>query len=253
MSGHEDALYLDLASTAEDADELFLAVAADVVDEARDVSPEQRPDRLVRLLRRWRWFWGLDPTRMSAQDALGLFGELWFLVRHAGVDAASLKAWTAGAGARHDFQWPGASIEVKTTAVAGPVVHTIQSLEQLAAPEVGELLIFSLHLQRDALAGNTLHSLADAAAQAVSEDVGATETLHRRLAERGYSPVEHELSVVPYRVLDEGLYVVGDGFPRLTTASFGDGLPAAVVGVSYRLDMAACASWRTGLERVTRR
>jgi hypothetical protein len=184
---------------------------------------------------------------MSREAALGVFGELWFLRRWLGtVNAAAVHCWQATDSARHDFQWPSASVEVKvaTTQSAGPPVHRIASLEQLADPEQGQLYIFSLQVCDDALAANTLHSLVTSITVDLQADFQALGEFNDKLAARGYSPADQQAPDRPLRILAERLYRVDATFPRLTRSSFQPGgLPAGIVGVEYLIDLATCEEW----------
>lgn len=244
----EDANYIDLVGLDQVPSATFAAVAADIAEEAVRADAHERRSQVIAALNRWRWFWGVDPTQLSATDVVGLFGELWFLIRWAGVSPESVRAWDASNGARHDFQWQARSVEVKATSRAGAILHTIQHLEQLADAETGQLYLYSLRVARDALAANTLNSLVEIATTALGGQPEAGADLLGKLGRRGYSPASRDQSAVPYRVIDEGLYTIGHDFPRLTRASFPDGLPNGVTNVSYRLDMSACAQWRIAVD-----
>jgi hypothetical protein len=243
--GGDPADYLDLVCMSSELTMTFTAVAADISAEAGPTMPEDRLTTVVSALGRWQWFWGIEADRLSAQDALGLFAELWFLQRWEGGGAATVDAWTASTGSRHDFQWPERSIEVKATGrrADGAVVHRIQHLDQLADPEEGTLYLFSLRVVRDELAHNTLPGLVDRVTEGLRGNARAKEDLARKLGLRGYSPAFRRHHETPYRVLGEHMYRVGAGFPRLTPASFDNGLPAGIGTVSYVLDMAACDRW----------
>lgn len=243
---HADATYVDLVCLDQAVTPTFAAVAADIAEEAVQSEPTNRLTEVVAALNEWRWFWGVDPTRMSAADAIGLFGELWFLVRWAGASPASVHAWEASNGSRHDFQWPQFSVEVKTTSRSGPLLHSIQHLEQLEDAETGNLYLYSLRLARDALAANTVTSLVEVASTGLSAEPEARAQLLAKLSQRGYTPAGRDQSAVPYRVIEEGLYRVVDGFPRLTRTSFPDGLPTGVSRVAYQIDMTACQDWLVG-------
>jgi hypothetical protein len=245
---HADATYIDLTCLDPTVTATFAAVAADIANAVVHAEADARRGEVIAALNEWRWFWSVDPSRLSATDAVGLFGELWFLIRWARVSAESIVAWDASNGARHDFQWPERSVEVKATSRAGSVVHTIQHLEQLDEPETGRLYLYSLRLARDALAANSLTSLVEAAASALSGHPEARVELFTKLGRRGYTPAARAQSAVPYRVVDEGLYEVTGDFPRLTRTSFPVGLPDGVTAVSYQLDMNACGSWRIGVD-----
>lgn len=243
-----DATYIDLVGLDQDASTTFAAVAADIAEEAVRADAHERRSQVISALNKWRWFWGVDPTQLSASDVVGLFGELWFLIRWTGVSPDSVRAWDASNGARHDFQWSQRSVEVKTTSRAGVIVHTIQHLDQLADAETGQLYLYSLRVTRDALAANTLNTLVEVATAALSGQPDARADLLAKLGQRGYSPASRDQSAVPYRVIDEGLYTISHDFPRLTPESFPNGLPNGVTSVSYRLDMNACARWRVAGE-----
>jgi hypothetical protein len=245
VAGRGDAPYVDLACLDAGAAQTFATVAAEIANTATDAPIEDRTRAVAAAVREWRWFWGVDPSRMSRTDAVGLFGELWFLNRWAGVNAGTVAAWEASNGARHDFQWPTSSVEVKTTARAGAVTHTVEHLEQLDDPETGQLYLYSLRIARDALAANSVSSLAAAARRALRDDPVSRSDLMTKLAQRGYSPAGHDESDVTYRVIEEGLYRVTSGFPRLTPKDFPHGLPQGVTSISYQLDMTACGEWRT--------
>jgi len=240
--GGDPADYLDLVCLSGELAVTFTAVATDIGNEAGSALPEDRLAAVVLALGRWQWFWGIEADRLSAQDALGLFAELWFLQRWEGGQETAVDAWTASTGSRHDFQWPDRSVEVKATSrrADGAVVHRIQHLDQLADPEEGTLYLFSLRVVRDDLAHNTLPSLVDRVTDGLRGNARAKEEFARKLGLRGYSPAFRRHHETPYRVLGEHMYRVGRGFPRLTPASFDKGLPAGVGAVSYVLDMAAC-------------
>ena len=246
IPNHADASYIDLVCLDEAVAATFAAVAADIAEETVQAGADARRSQVISALNEWRWFWGVDPTRLSSSDAIGLFGELWFLIRWAGVSPESVQAWDASNGARHDFQWTAHSVEVKATSRTGAVVHTIQHLEQLDDAEIGDLYLYSLRVARDALAANTLISLVEVATTALRGEPAARTELLTKLGQRGYTRAGRDQSAVPYRVIEEGLYRVGSDFPRLTQSSFPDGLPDGITGVSYQLDMTACSNWRIG-------
>lgn len=224
----------------------FAALGANIVAAVAS-DPSDPKAALARCLDRWRSFWAVDQSGLSREQALGLFGELWFLLRWMGpLSVASIARWQGPLGARHDFQWPTGSVEVKTAASgSGTVpVHFIGSLDQLDAPEVGQLYMFSLHVADDSLAANSLPVLAEQIIAALKHDTDALGLFSERLAKSGYNPADSTRYARPLRVLSEELFRVDESFPKLTTGTFQPGLPSGVAGVSYSLSMAACAPWR---------
>src|SRR5579859_2468002 len=171
--------------------------------------PGQPRAAVVRCLDRWRSFWAVDRSGLTREEALGLFGELWFLHRWMGpLSVSRLAAWQGPLGARHDFQSRVSSVEVKATASAsgGPPVHLISNLEQLESPEVGQFYLFSLHVTDDALAQNSLPLLVEQIERALCVDAEATALFSERLAKTGYDPADAGRYMRPLRVLSEELY-----------------------------------------------
>lgn len=204
-----------------------------------------RPLSVLKVIKAWRWFWGVGQSGLSEERARGLFGELWFLRRWMGAPSSvTVSRWKGAESAIQDFEWEGELVEVKMrTARTGPVTHKISSLDQLASPERGRLWLFSLHAVEDGQSSNSLPSLVNDLRGQLGSDPVALDAFHRKLAEYGYSPAQSLKYSRGYRVQAERLYEVREGFPRLTRSSFPAGLPAGVDDVQYSVDMAACESF----------
>jgi hypothetical protein len=188
----------------------FTGLCADIVT-AIQADPENARVAVAQCLERWRSFWTVDAAGLSREEALGLFGELWFL--HRWLDAAQLttmQTWTGPTGARHDFQCPTHSIEVKTaiTGAHQAPMHFITSLEQLDDPETGELFLFSLQLADDVLAKNTLPALIEQITTSVQAHPDNLDLFNQRLALTGYNPSEADRYARPLRITGENLYRV---------------------------------------------
>jgi Putative PD-(D/E)XK family member, (DUF4420) len=240
------ARYIQLTCLHPSHHSTFTALGANIVA-ALQADPSDPKAAVARCLERWRSFWAIDPCGLSREEALGLFGELWFLLRWTGsLSAAHIARWQGPLGARHDFQWSSGSVEVKTAAsgISSAPVHAITSLDQLAPPEVGQLYLFSLHVADDALSTNSLPFLVGQINTLLAPDAEALDLFSERLAKAGYNPAEASRYVRPLRILSEELYRVDESFPRLTENSFGAGLPAGIGDIRYSLSMAACADWR---------
>lgn len=240
------ANYIDLACLDARLHQTFSAVAQDVLTSVRATPADPRM-AVIRSLQRWKWFWSVDPTGLDQQAALGLFGELWFLDRWMGpLSVAVLDRWVGPTGARHDFAWEAASIEVKATsakAEGGPI-HRIADLDQLEDPQTGGLYLFSLQVREDTLAANTLVDLIERLRTRLAEEPEAASAFDQRLAEVGYSPAHSHRYTRRMRIVAEELYRVEGKFPRLTRSSFPSGLPPGISRISYSLSLAACAPWR---------
>ncbi len=203
----------------------------------------------ARVLAKWRRFWGQSPWQiLSREEQLGLFAELWFLsvwlIPRVGVGKA-LAGWRGPLGARHDFEWPGKSIEVKaTTSTRGPA-HRINGLDQLAPPEKGELLFFSLRLREEGGATNTLPAIVASCRSLLEADADALSQFESGLVQVGYSPAhDEEYAKLKLRVVGEELFRVEANFPRLTPAAFAGGIPSGVEQVEYEINLAGFENLR---------
>jgi len=224
----------------------FSALCSDILGTIAS-DPQEPRSAVLRCFDRWRSFWGADTDGLTQEEALGLFGELWFLYRWlAPLTFPRVQRWQGPSGSRHDFQWPEASVEVKTAAAGSSVspVHYISNLDQLADPETGRLYLFSLHVADDALAANSLPSLVQQVTEIVRADEAASLLIAERLERVRYNPAHADKYSRKFRIVAEELYRIDDTFPRLTRLSFAPSLPSGVEDVSYCLSMSACAHWR---------
>ena len=177
---------------------------------------------------------------------MGLFGELWFLEFWLSpIDAAVLEAWTGPSGDRHDFKWVAASVEIKSTRVRsdGAAKHRISNLDQLAAPEQGQLYLFSLRAIVDPIGTHSLRGSIDRIRGRLSSRPELLHAFDGRLASAGYTPAgdRYDRGI---RIVAEELYCVTEGFPRLDRNSFQEGVPNGIDGIAYTLDLVACEPWR---------
>jgi len=246
VGSNAEALYVDLICIDQAQNPTFSAVSQDMLRTLASPHGLLRDD-IVSALARWRAFWSTRAEGMSREDALGLFGELWFMRRWPSpLNAEIVGRWQPTEDARHDFQWAEVSIEVKATAsrTPGGPTHSISGLDQLDDPEQGQLFLFSLQVSEDALAVNSLHGLVAGLVTELQHDFQAVTSLNDKLASRGYSPADRAAPARKFRVLAERLYRVDEGFPRITRATFQlGGLPSGVVDIGYTIDLAACQQW----------
>jgi hypothetical protein len=245
VGGQPSARYYDVACRDASMNSNFTAVATEILDALGSVTSVRAT--LEAVLARWRWFWEIPPVGLGDTEAVGLFGELWFLEFWLDpIDPRTLTAWTGPEADRHDFKWPDASVEVKATRARtdGAATHRISSLDQLEDPAQGDLYLFSLRVSPDPIAMHSLNGSVERIRKSLSERSEVLHLFDERLGTLGYSPAHRDLYDTPFRVVAEELYRVDDGFPRLTAGMFDDGVPAGVDSIAYTVDLAACKPWR---------
>ena len=248
MPGHATGRYLDITCQDSSGHEAFDMIGGELAERLA-AGRETAPEVVARVLSKWRRFWGQPPKQLlSRQEQIGLFAELWFLanwlIPKTGCGNA-ISAWRGPLGSRHDFEWAGRSIEVKaTTSTRGHIYH-INGLDQLAPPDSGDLLFYSLRLREEGGALHTLPSVVVCCRDLLANEAQVLSLFENSLAQIGYSPAhEEEYAKAKYRVVEEGLFTVIQDFPRLLLTSFSSGLPAGVERVEYEVNLAGFAHLR---------
>lgn len=241
--GNEAGRYIDITCldpSGHDGLDLLGGEIADRIASGR----EQADECVVRVLSKWRRFWGQSPKQILSRDAqIGLFAEIWFLsvwlipIRGA-LD--SVQGWRGPFGSRHDFEWQAQSIEAKATTSTRGHIHYINGIDQLDPPNGGTLRLFSMQLREEAGAEHSLPSVVAFCRALLDAEHEATILFDFALEQSGYSPAhEPEYENLLLRVVEEGLYVVRDDFPRLGRESFMNGIPPGVERIAYEINLSA--------------
>lgn len=242
ISGEQSRRYVSVLCGDQSAHDLFDVVGAELITAVGNMPKSPREaTRLV--INRWKRFWSAAPRSvLDDGEIAGLFGELWFmhvwLAPSIGVPAAA-KAWRGPFGSRHDFESKAMSVEVKTTTARNYRTHLINGIDQLAPPEIGPLLFFSLAISPERGATNSLVVLVDAIRTALQLDPEVADVFDVALANAGYSDAFRSFyAEKTYRVAGGLLYEVDGLFPRLTRDQLASSaLLPGVSEVKYRVTL----------------
>lgn len=222
-------------------------IAVELVDALEAGASIGRVRLVQNELAKWRRFWAVvSQGVLSKEQQLGLFGELWFLIRwlapNVGTGSA-VSMWRGPGGARNDFELPGLAVEVKTTGrVDG--AHLIHGLDQLVEPPGGRLMLFSLVVRDEASETESLPRLVDQARSLIGDDHNLQSQFDAMLYAAGYDDrLVGEYAKLVLRVRSERLYRVGEGFPRLVPTSLIGGLPPGIGIVEYELRLDSAGAW----------
>jgi len=220
IAGEHSRRYISLLCGDQGAYDLFDVVGAELISAFKSM-PESPREATRLVITRWKRFWSIAPRSvLDDGEIAGLFGELWFLHVWLGPTvgmAAATKAWRGPFGSRHDFELRFTSVEVKTTTSRDHRTHLINGIDQLALPEQGVLLFFSLALAPERGATNSLVVLIDVIRAALQPDPETADAFDVALTCAGYSDVfRGYYAERTFRVAGGLLFVVDDSFPRLT-------------------------------------
>lgn len=186
---------------------------------------------------------GDKPGILSEEAQKGLIGEievLKLLMATLGARTA-LSAWTGPSGAPKDFELPDDCIEVKARRSASQPYVRISNEHQLAPVPGRRLWLAVLNVDKvPDPGGQTLSDwIADITACLQRDAPSAIMDWEQHLADAGF---DHLHDYGPWRWIASApdTHAVTDAFPRIVAP-----VPPGVSNVSYALDLAACAPFRT--------
>ncbi|MFE3516768.1 PD-(D/E)XK motif protein [Streptomyces sp. NPDC059166] len=227
--------FADITCMSRELDDVFTGLCRDVLVAVE--ADGDRPYRTARaVVERWKLLFRRGPRSLTWEQTVGLFGELQVLVRLLEGDPGAVRHWAGPAGGRHDFTDGLHAVEVKSTVTNSERrVFVVHGLDQLEAPERGDLLLAWQRFEPHP-GGSTLDELV---ARAVDLCDDQSELLSG-LDSVGYRPsAQQDQDGLRLSLAEDRWYRVDEDFPRLTTASMHTGaVPAGVLDVRYTVDLA---------------
>jgi hypothetical protein len=241
VHGQQPSRYIDLLCLDIAGYSGFDLIGSEIITEL--AKGHRSPSEIVhQVLAKWRRFWGQIPQDLlSRNEVIGLIAELLFLaekmIPEVGM-AEAIRRWRGPFGSRHDFEWPGCSVEVKaTTSSRGRIFH-INGIDQLEPPENGKLFFFGVRLREEGGGEMTLPSIVETCRNLVSSKEDALDKFESDLVHVGYSPLHYnEYEKTRFRIIEEVLFEVKDDFPRIGVSNFIEGIPAGIEHVEYEINL----------------
>jgi len=235
----EQKRYIDIICQDVSGHIIFDAIAKDIAEKLDKGIPREV---VANVIGKWRNFWKKTSQEiMSSNEIIGLFAELWFLYKWLLPyleNFEAIKRWRGPFSSRHDFEWKGTSVEVKSTTNVQCRVHKIHGIEQLSPPENGDLFLFSLRLREEQGSEMTLPNLIKLCKDFLGDDIESLSKFENILAIAGYSPFyDKEYSKFKFRVVDEKLYRVTKDFPHLERSSFINDVPSGIGVIEYSINL----------------
>lgn len=222
--------------------DVFAALAEDVGTAVSASTDEAAGIRaLLGRLNTWeRFIMRFGPGRLSDEELVGLYAELYFLRTEVVsiVDHASaIRAWRGPFREPQDFRFRSVAVEVKASAARSPASFIVANLDQLDDTVRDLLLVFHVTVDASSAGGDMLPQLvADIRAVIASSDAGAAIEFDASLVEAGYLDIHAEFYDAGYSVRQAKWFKVADSFPRLTRGT----VPLGITEASYGVSLEAC-------------
>ncbi|MFH0995760.1 MAG: PD-(D/E)XK motif protein [Pseudomonadota bacterium] len=233
--------------------EVFEVLCQDVAETIiRAFSEPGAIQSMLSRLRVWQGFMKrYGPEGLSLEEQTGLFAELSFL-RDSVVGQMpaqdAVESWKGPTGGVQDFQFPGCSVEVKSTTVLPVGNIKISSLSQMDDTRVRRLFLCHMTLDTGSVSGLTLPEVVQDLRNILStEDEFPVIRFNDRLLEAGYLNVHEGLYSGRRYVIREVLFfeVAGD-FPRIRATEVRRGVASG----SYSIEFSACLPFEANTSRV---
>ncbi|MBW4081271.1 PD-(D/E)XK motif protein [Paenibacillus sp. S150] len=250
FSGFENAgmegSYVRIEQNEESADEVYFAVADDLCACLQGIKRNHLRKELSIALERWSRFFSLrDNIKLSQEEQLGLFGELWMVrsMIQNDVGIQAIDYWKGPYRNVFDFSLQKMGIEIKTTASKRPYKVFINNEVQLSDRLAGGTLILGfIAVQPNDATGEALRDVA----KEIEEYVKHNGTVHSLFQDKifgcGLGKPYIDSYMTRYIVKEHAFFKVEEGFPRILSENLQNGLG----DVSYSLEIGACSDYKMG-------
>jgi hypothetical protein len=242
----DDERYVILELISEDYFDVFVSLCNDVfksLEESKD--QEDLIKRYYSRISAWKLFFA--KTRdgvLSQRRRIGLYAELYFIVEKLIPEYGSdfLEFWTGPDGKPHDFEMGKVGIEIKGSSGKKGHKVMISNEKQLDDDGLDDLY---LHFSAISEKNNYPATIPEAIRnikQVLSVDESALLSFEEKIISVGYNYMfEDKYNKFGYRVHEERLFEIKEGFPRLISQD----IPNGCGGIKYHVELSACAEFET--------
>jgi len=228
--------------------ELFSAMVSDVLHSifaaGTGDDTRQLPAFLGRI-RAWQEFMRKGATPLSAENEVGLVGELTMMEKmmEAGMaPETAIRAWAGPLDGPRDFELGFGAIEVKTTIASSGHVAKIGSLEQLDDTSCKPIFLGAVKFALTET-GQTLPERISAIRDRLESDPITLSKFDDRVLAAGYMPAHSFHYHRRFTLREMAILEVGDNFPRLMHSNVAPG----VISARYEINLEPLLSQDIGL------
>ncbi|BCJ86814.1 PD-(D/E)XK motif protein [Effusibacillus dendaii] len=225
-------------------DEVYFAVADDLCTCLQGIERVHLRKELSAALERWSRFFSLRGSiRLSQEEQMGLYGELWMMrsMFENDIGIQTMGYWKGTYQNVFDFSLHNMGIEIKTTASKRPykvyISNEVQLNERLAG---GTLVLGFVAVQPNDSSGETLEDAVNEIEKYVKHDEAAYSLFRDKMFGCGLAKPYIERYTTRYIIKEYAFFKVKEGFPRILS----ENLPSGLGDISYSLDIEACSKFK---------
>jgi hypothetical protein len=227
-------------------DDIYFAVADDLCSCLNGVLRVNLRKSLSLTLERWQRFFSLrEKIRLTKEEQVGLFGELWLLREMLNHDLGfpAIGYWKGPYREVFDYSMQNMSIEVKSTSTKMPYKAYINNEVQLDDGLAGGTLILCfVAVQTNESSGETLADIVQFIEEFVKSDEAAYRLFQDKIFGCGLGSAYINSYIMHYIIKEQAFFNVEEGFPRILKRNLQNGLGE----ISYSLDISACGKYKIG-------
>ncbi len=228
--------------------ELFSAMVSDVLQAILAIGAEDHSRELRAFLgriRAWQEFMRKGAVPLTAENEVGLVGELTVLEKMLEIGMApetAIKAWSGPLDGLRDFELGFGAIEVKTTVASAGLVAKIGSLEQLDDTNCKPIFLGAVKYALTE-SGQTLPEKISAIRARLESDPITLAEFDDRVLSAGYIPAHSPQYHRRFSLREIAILEVGENFPRLMHGNVKPG----VISARYEINLEPLLSQDIGL------
>ncbi|KOP81460.1 hypothetical protein AMS60_02550 [Bacillus sp. FJAT-21945] len=243
--------FLVIRQEDEQGPEIFDVVLQNLADHLVADKEESLFSTVYKVLDRWRTFFQRGGfKRLSEEQQLGLFGELWFinewLDKHPGQPPLIIEHWEGPTKGRIDFKGTRCGLEIKTVIDKLSKTIKISNENQLKLSDaVSSIYLFVCFLEQSRTHGMSLQELARQVRSKLAERSERIALIYSDLlTDLGFR--EEEYGDTLFFTEKTEVYEAGKEFPRLLK----EHLPKGISHVSYNIDLTHCSEFEKDPETI---
>ncbi|SHH56757.1 Putative PD-(D/E)XK family member [Sporobacter termitidis DSM 10068] len=225
-------------------DDVYFSICDDLCSCLKDALRSNLRQRLFAALERWKRFFSLrENIKLTREEQIGLFGELWLLrsMLKNGIGLQAIDSWKGPYHGVFDFSLQNMSIEVKTTAAKMPYKVFISNEMQLDERLAGGMLILSfLAVQSSDSSGETLGDVVKCIDDCIGDDEAARSAFQDKIFGCGLAHPHVDGYTSHYIAKEQAFFNIKEGFPRILSAN----LPNGLGDLSYSIEISACFNYK---------